>query len=237
MVDGASPVLVARSPHGPDLLHLALFGFDQVVEPADVALRGVQLVLHERERVAVDPLPVLPQRFLEGRASPFQEGPAPLEQADSRLGLEVPEEREPDREPVVLGGLLPHPLQELGEHLLALGRDAIDVLAPPDVFLGEDHLDGALRLEALERRIERAIRHLPEAPQGIGQALLQLVAVHGALLEESQDRQLEHVVRCLLSGRYIHRIYRHDISDSWQCQPSDQSVGVRGRAAPIRCRP
>ena len=98
----------ARTAKGP--LHLALFGFDQVLEPADVALRGVQLVLHERERVAVDPLPVFPQRFLEGRASPLQEGPAPLEQADSRLGLEVPEEREPDREPVVLGGLLPNPL-------------------------------------------------------------------------------------------------------------------------------
>src|SRR5207245_2239103 len=52
---------------------------------------------------------------------------------------------------------------------------------------------------------------LPEAPQRVRKVLLELVAVHRALLEEPQDGQFEHRGSLPLDRR-VARIWRLDIS-------------------------
>src|SRR2546421_2756597 len=198
----------ARGPGLPDLAALRL---DQPVQPADVRLGGRELVVHQRQRVAVDPLLVRLERTLQLGAPSLQERAATLQEADARLGLQVLEEREADGEAVVLRSLVAGALQQLPEELLAGGRDPVHVLPPADVLHGERHLDGALPLEPLQGRVERAVPHLPEAAQRLAEALLQLVAVHGALLEEPQDRQLEHLLRSLPIGSI------HLLDTSYRC--------------------
>src|SRR5205823_9295122 len=60
---------------GGPWLHLQPFGLDQIVEPPDVGLGGRKLVVHERQRVVVDGLPVAAERVLEGGPPALQEGP------------------------------------------------------------------------------------------------------------------------------------------------------------------
>ena len=109
---------------------------------------------------------------------------------DPGVGVEVPEEGELDAEPGIVGdgGRLP---EGLGEHLLALGGDAVDVLAPHDVGLGEDPLDRPLDLQPADRGVEAPVGDLPELAQRGGELLLELVAVHRAVLQQAQHRHLQ----------------------------------------------
>src|SRR5918999_4428139 len=216
---------------GADLAALRL---DQVVEPFDVVLGGVLPVTHEGQRVVVDALSGVLQRRRDGGQSLLEVRASSLQQPDAGLGLQVLEEGQADAEPVVLPGLLSSFLQQLVEQALALLGDAVDVLAAADVLLREDRLDRPIPLEPAEGGVERAVRHPPEAPEGVLEALGELVAVHGPLLQQAQDSKLEHLVRPLTRGRrplhvaarYIGPIYRLDIS----YEPGDPlSNGVQGR--------
>src|SRR5439155_10123023 len=117
-------------------------------------------------------------------------------------------------------------------------------LPAADLLLGEDHLDGAFTLEPPKGRVERAVGNHPEAPQRVGQVLLELVAVHRALLQEPQDGQFEHGVRSFprvvvvsasadMASRYISSIYRDDISRGTERQPAAPSCRLpRGYGSP-----
>src|SRR5207245_2013431 len=158
-----------------------------------------------------------------------------------RLGLQVLEEREPHREPAVLGGVVPGALEQLAKERFALLGDPVDVLPPADLLLGEDHLHRALALQSSQGGIERSVRHLPEAPQRVRQVLLELVAVHRALLEEPQDGQFEHR-GCSFLRIVVARIWRRDISAVYietiyggrpsVNQPSGRGGPRRGAAPP-----
>src|SRR5439155_4178093 len=223
---------------GRRLLHQMLLGLDEVVQPLDVVLRGGKLMVHQRQRVAVDSFLEPLDGFPETRPPALQESPATLQQTDPGLGLQVLEEREPHGEAAVLGGLLAGSLQELGEQGLALLGDPVDVLSPTHLLPGEDHLDGGLALEALQGGVQRAVAHLPEAAQGVRQALLELVAVHGPLFEQSQDGQLQHarcapivsIYRPNLSSGYIETIYAASASVNPAC-PASRGTSYRLRGA------
>src|SRR5581483_2764695 len=147
--------------------------------------------------------------------------------------------------PVVLGGGLgPGLLEEPLEELLALGRDPVHVLAPPHLLLVEDPFDGALLLEAADGRVERAVGDAPEPAQGVGQSLRELVAVHGPLFQQTEDRELEHptpsVLRFDISPKYIGPIYRTTTSPRRQPArrgPAPAAGRRPGRAWPPRHRP
>src|SRR5207244_13301894 len=93
----------ARGAGTPDL---TLLGLDQIVQPPDVGLGGGELMVHERQRVAVDPLLVDREGSLQIGPATLQIRPATLQQADPRLRLEVLEEGQADAEPVVTRGLV-----------------------------------------------------------------------------------------------------------------------------------
>src|SRR5581483_1819061 len=121
-------------------------------------------------------------------------------------------------------------LQEPPEELLALRRDPVHVLAAPDLLLVEDPFDGALALEPPDGRVERAVGDAPESAERVGQPLGELVAVHGPLLQQAEDRELEHPVRSLrVASRYIDRLYRPDISNHYVVTASTRSGAGCGR--------
>ena len=84
-------------------------------------------------------------------------------------------------------------------------------------------------LEAPQRGIEGAERDPPEGAERLAQPLLQLVAVAGLLLEQPEDRQLQHVVRSrslipiARDARLCASIYRSDISRCSIAQPGSES--------------
>src|SRR6266508_3832510 len=192
---------------------LASLRRDEAIQPGDILLGGLAAVLHQRERVRVEALTGSRERCGDGR-EPFLEVGAPaLQQADPGIGRQVLEEREADPEPVVLGGGLGACLlQQSLEELLAFLGDAVDVLAAADLLRVEDTLHGAVVLQAPQRGIQRAIGNPPEPSERVGQPLGELVAVHGPLFQQAQDRELEHPVpslgcasiyRLSISNRYI----------------------------------
>src|SRR6266545_4706546 len=192
---------------------LASLRRDEAIQPGDILLGGLAAVLHQRERVRVEALTGSRERCGDGR-EPFLEVGAPaLQQADPGIGRQVLEEREADPEPVVLGGGLGACLlQQSLEELLAFLGGARDVLETADLLRVEDTLHGAVVLQAPQRGVQRAIGNPPEPSERVGQPLGELVAVHGPLFQQAQDRELEHPVpslgcasiyRLSISNRYI----------------------------------
>ncbi len=233
----SAEVTTLRSPFSGGAIAAVTFGLDQALEPRDVGFGGVAPVLHQRERVVVDPLARGAERVLDGGQTVLQERAPPFEQADPRLRGQVLEEREAHAEARVLGGVVVRRLlQQLEEELLALLGHAVDVLASSAPFLvARDALDGALLLQAAERRVERAVGDPPEAAQRLAELPGELVAVHGLLLQQAEYREFQHAVcrtlrsslgwsaRLDVSTAYI----RFDISNR-DVGPSSTWGGVRG---------
>src|SRR5438270_8877945 len=159
---------------------------------------------------------------------------APLEQAQAGVGRQVAAERQLQIESpvVVAAGRLRR--QKLLEELFAPGGDAVDLLGPaaslglPPSPEGSrlaghrtghrdrgpqsrslerlDRFDGPGRLEAVERRVQRAKRDARKRPKSRGQTLLEFVAVELLLFEQPQDGEFQHV-----SVRPIGSIYRRSV--------------------------
>src|SRR3954469_12588104 len=116
-------------PRRPVVLRLLLL--DQLVEPPHLALARVQPELVEFTGVAVDLL-AGPRQDGPQALPPFLDGPPPaLEDAHPDLGGGPGEEREVHTEAVVVERLRPRVGQQLGETLLALGRDPVHPPGPP----------------------------------------------------------------------------------------------------------
>ena len=214
------------------------------VEPRDVALGGFGGVLHEGPRVGVEPCPRRPQPRRGASARRWASWAAPaLEQAQAGLRGQVTGEGQTQAEVagvVVAAGLLA--VEEVGELAAALVGDAVHLAAPPSQararapgpeggpfatqrpghgdrrrgapprILGGPHR--ARPFETGQRRVQGPERHVGELPQLVAQALADLVAVHGLVLEEAEDGELQHqripgtasqnvfITRCIVS---IHR--------------------------------
>src|SRR6266498_2216201 len=98
-------------------------GGDELVQPREVAGRGLRAVLRERAEVAVATargrLPGLGEALAQAR-------PAPLEQREAGVAGEMPAERELQGEGLLLvraGGVVGG--EQLGEDLLAPGREPV----------------------------------------------------------------------------------------------------------------
>ena len=105
------------------VLALAL---DQLVEPADLALDGLEPVPLQLEGVAVDPLAGAGQRRAEAVEALLEPRPAALEDAQPGGGVGAGEEREVDAEVLVLPGGRAGLGEQLLEVLLALGGEPVD---------------------------------------------------------------------------------------------------------------
>ena len=185
-------------------------------------------MLHEGAGIAVAP---------SGRGAPGtgeavgERGATALEQLQPAGRLEVPAERELQGEPAVVVARQVVGQQELGECGVAPVGEAVRLAGAParlgataQTGCGEvageraggrdrrpglvDAFDRARPLQAAERRVQRAVRHAPQRTEGLPEALLQLVAVEGLLLQHSEDGELEHVRPFQGTGRYIGSIYR-----------------------------
>src|SRR5688572_19090678 len=105
------------------------FVCDQLVEPPDLALGGVEPQLVQLAGVAVDLLTGTGEGAAQALAAFLDAPSAPLEDAHPRLGRGAGEEREVHAEAVVVPGLGTTVGQQLGEPLLALGGDLVDPAA------------------------------------------------------------------------------------------------------------
>src|SRR5690349_3309364 len=176
-------------------LVVTALGVDELREPADLPLDGLHAVTLELHRVAVHLLLGLLQLVLDP-VEPLLETAAPALQ-DPQPGADVgaAEEREPYVEVVVLPRGRPdvghQPLEllvagrgELVDDPLAAARRARlgrrDVLGDP---AGLEHL--------LQRRVERAVGQQPAPAEHAVDLLAQLVAVHGRLVQQPEDGELE----------------------------------------------
>ena len=177
------------------LLVVTALGVDQLREPPDLSLDGLHAVPLELHRVAVHLLLGLLQLVLDP-VEPLLEPAAPALQ-DPQPGADVgaAEEREPDVEVVVLprgrSDVGHQPLElldagrgELVDDPLAAARRARlgrrDVLGDP---AGLEHL--------LQRRVERPVGQQPAPAEHAVDLLAELVAVHGRLVQQSEDGELE----------------------------------------------
>src|SRR5690349_11218682 len=117
-------------PVGSAGMLVATFGPDEVGEPADLALHGLDAVALELPGVAVDLGLRAGQLVLDPGEALLEPRAAPLQDTQADLHVGGGEEREPDVEVVVLprsGADLRHQPLEL---LVARGRDLVDDARP-----------------------------------------------------------------------------------------------------------
>src|SRR3954452_22948713 len=111
---------------------VVLLAVDQLGEPADLTVDGVQPVALQFEGVAVELLLGAAQRVDQPVALPLDGPPAALQDPQPDVGRGVPEEGQVDAEAaLVVIGLRAGGADQLGESLLAGGGDRVDDLAPP----------------------------------------------------------------------------------------------------------
>ena len=110
---------------------LRVFVRDQLVEPAHLALAGVEAELVQLAGVAVDLLAGPGQRGAQALPALLDGAPAALQDAHPDLGRGAGEERQVHAEAVVVPGLRAGLGEQLGEPLLALGGDPVDPPGPP----------------------------------------------------------------------------------------------------------
>ena len=107
------------------------FGGDQLVEPADLALHGLEAVALELEGVAVELLAGAGDRGAGVRLALLEPAAPALEDPQPDVGIGLGEEGEPDAE----GFVVPRRRAALGElllqPLLAVSGELVDVLLAP----------------------------------------------------------------------------------------------------------
>jgi hypothetical protein len=104
---------------------------DELGQPSDLSVDGLETVLVQLARVAVEPLPRPRQRAAHAVALLFYAAAAPFQdlQPDVRAGLR--EEREPCPEAFFVKGIRPDVGEQLREVLLAVGGELVHPLATP----------------------------------------------------------------------------------------------------------
>ena len=168
---------------------------DQLVEPPHLALAGVEAELVQLAGVAVDLLARAGQHGPQALPPLLHRPPTALEDAHPDLGGRAGEEREVHAEAVVVERLRPRVGQQLGEALLALGGDPVHApgAAGPRAVRRRGVLDDQSGpREAAQRGVQGSVGDDPQAAEPGAELLAQLVAVHRGLVEQAQDRQLEH---------------------------------------------
>ncbi|CDZ89816.1 hypothetical protein RHRU231_560070 [Rhodococcus ruber] len=203
-----------------------LLGGDQFVEPADLALTGLEAELMKLTGVAIQrpagPSDCVAEPFpaLLDLAAPALEDPHP------RLGGGAAEEGEVHAETVVgvvlrtgVGHQLGEALAPLRSELVHATRSSLDGAGWSCVLLDE-----SVGLHPSQRRIEGTVGEGAERAEQPGQSFAELVAVHGRLEEQPENCQLEQEASSTVSSNYpsdaitdyIAPIYR-TITDSSAC--------------------
>src|SRR6478736_4224707 len=207
---------VMRGGRGRRVSAVAALGPDQVREPPHLALDGLDAVALELGGVAVELGLHAGEPLLQPRA-------ATLEDVEPDLHVGGGEEREPDVEVVVLpcgGADLGHQSLEV---LVAGRRDLVgDPRAPGRRRGGSRDLGDQVGAEhLLQRGVERAVGQHPTPSEHQVEPLAQLVAVHGSLVQQPEDCELDGVTTV------CHVTYRTDISgydESGIADPSPYSL-------------
>ena len=231
---------------------------DQLIQPADIALHGLEPVPLQFERVAVHPLAGARER----RPQPFhpvlEAAPPALQDPQPDVCPGLAEEREVDAELVVFPGRRARVDELVLEPLLALGGQPVDDLRPagrtarPAVrrrrlvaLLG----DQALGVQLVQAGVQGAVGERAERAEQHVQLLAELVAVHGRSMEQPENGELKdgspvaaHGVPPVgrvctylddISRRYLGSIYRVERSQHRRLFPGRQpAVHLRGRSRP-----
>ena len=211
---------------------------DEPIEPGKVVDEVLGVALAQRTEVGVVARG-LGAATTQVVATAEELGAPPLEELEPGAVGEVAGEGDPERElPVVAdvggGEELDEPLAaEVGDartpscparcpwraltRARGPGRRPARPASEPDIGAARDGgalldgLDGALRLEAGERRVERAEADRGAAREQLTEPLLQLVAVELLLREQAEDGEVDH--GGVVHGRYIGVMYRFDVTD------------------------
>src|SRR5690242_8488656 len=101
-------------------------GGDELLQPADLPLGGLEAVSLELERVGVEPLGGPTQHVPQSLATLLDAAPATLQDPQPGLLIRSGEEREVDAEPGIVVRLGSSLGEQLLEPLLALRRDLVD---------------------------------------------------------------------------------------------------------------
>ena len=204
---------------GAGVVLAAALGVDEVREPPHLALDRLDAVALELHGVAVDLLLGHRQLALDPLEALLETGAPALEDAQPDLHVGAAEEREPDVEVVVLprrGTDLHHQALELA--LSGLRELVDDARAPGDRGdRGGGLLDQGAAEHLLQRGVERPVREHPTPSEHEVEPLAELVAVHGSLVQQSEDCELDGLCAT------CHATYRSDISarcESWTCSTS-----------------
>ena len=221
---------------------------DQLVEPLDFPLAGLQPQLVQLTGVAVERVAGPRDCFTQTFATFLHLTTAAFQNPHPRLGGRAVEEGEVHAEAVVGEVLRPGVGHQLGEPLLAGVGELVDAARPA-------HLDGALGcgvlddqavgLHAAQRRVQRAVRERPERAEEARQAFAQLVAVHRGFEEKTQDGQLQHPGHLLANSSVAvtaqHRaqciapIYSHTIAPIYIPATSAHAKGARRECPAVSC--
>ena len=183
-------------------------GVDQVGEPAHFALDRLDPVPLQLGGVPVDFLLGHRQLVLHPVEPLLEPGTASLEHPQPDLHVGPAEEGEPDVEVVVL----PRGRTDLGHQPLELRGpgvgELVDDARPPGDRRRRrrDLLDQGAAQHLLQGGVERPVGQHPTPAEHEVQPLAQLVAVHGSLVQQSEDCQLDGFATT------CHATYRSDIS-------------------------
>jgi hypothetical protein len=172
------------------------FGGDELVEPSDFAIHGLEPVLLQLQGVAVELLPRAPERSRDLLPALLEAAAPALEDLQADVGVGLSEEREAHAEALVLpcrrapfGKLILQPL-------LALGGELVDdpAAAAGDGGVGRGVVRGEQpgREHVLQAGVERAVGDRPERSEQRVDPFAQFVAVQGRLVEQAEDGELQH---------------------------------------------
>ncbi len=191
--------------------HTIALGVDQLREPLDLAFDRLDTVALELGRVAVDLLLRHRQLGLDPVETLLEAGATALEHAQPDLHVGGREEGETDVEVVVLPRGRTHLRHQPLELASACLGDLIGDARPlrhrgARGLGGQGLLDEGGPQHLLQGRVERPVGQHPTPSEHEVQALAELVAVHGCLVQQSEDCELDSLCTT------CHATYRSDIS-------------------------
>src|SRR6478672_2352415 len=210
---------------------VAALGVDEVRQPADLPLHRLDAVALELRGVRVDLLLGQRELVLDAVQTLLEAGAAPFEHAQPDLHVGATEEREPDVEVVVLPRGRTHLRHEALELTVTGLGDLVDDPRPPGDRgdRGRGLLDQRATQHLLQGGVERAVRQHAAPAEHEVEPLAQLVAVHGSLVQQPEDCQLDGLCTT------CHATYRTDISS--RGEPPAGTACHLGDAYPVEVAP
>jgi len=104
---------------------------DELGQPADLAVDGLEPVLVQRAGVAVQPFAGAGKRAAHAVALLLDAAAPAFEDLEPDVGARLGEERQPGAEPLVVEGIRTDLTQQLGQVFLALCGEPVNPLAAP----------------------------------------------------------------------------------------------------------